>query len=255
MIRGIFPCLKNSLKTSFEMAVYDFQAINIPITESIQQHGALFSASAETSLWRNLPGCTARILLSVDKLWEPDYWIFTTQEQAFSPTQFQGPKLQFSLKFKYKRYPQAWNTICFCQTHQTQEPSVQWHKTEMTEAPLWMLWCYKPLNTVGSTAQEISESQDGVLLPVSVCASGHLKSLFVNKDIQRWKRKQVFLYFFPVIMGPWEVIQKFYYQYRQWWGSSHEPFKMPSINQDGAICWREGQFKLSRYSSFLVGCG
>lgn len=40
------------------------------------------------------------------------------------------------------------------------------------------------LNAAGSRAQEISESQGGVLLPVSVCASGHLKSLFVNKYVQ-----------------------------------------------------------------------
>lgn len=36
------------------MAVYDFQAISTPIMESIQQHGALFSAYAET-----LPGETS----------------------------------------------------------------------------------------------------------------------------------------------------------------------------------------------------
>lgn len=105
MIRGIIQSLKTSLKTSFAMAVYDFQAISMPITESTRQHGALFSASAETSPWWNLPDCTARILLSVDSLWGPDYWIFTTQKQASSPIQFQGPKRHCSLIFKCKRYP------------------------------------------------------------------------------------------------------------------------------------------------------
>lgn len=96
------------------------------------------------------------------------------------------------------------------------------------------------LNAVGSTAREISESQDRVLLPVSVCASGHLKSLFVNKYIQWWKENKSSYIFFTWLWVPWEVIQKFYYQYRQWWGSFHQPFEMPSINHDRAICWREG---------------
>ena len=60
MIWGTSPCLKNSLKTSFEMAVCDFQAINTPITDSAQHRGGLSSVSPEASCWWNLPDHTTR---------------------------------------------------------------------------------------------------------------------------------------------------------------------------------------------------
>ena len=72
----------------------------------------------------------------------------------------------------------------------------------MAETPLWALWYYKPSILREAHSPEFSESQGGVLLPVSVCASGHLKSLFVNKYIQWWKENKSSYIFFHVIMGP-----------------------------------------------------
>ena len=60
MIWGFIPSLKKSLKTLFEMAACDFQAINTPITESAQRRGSLSSVSPEASSWWNLPGHTTR---------------------------------------------------------------------------------------------------------------------------------------------------------------------------------------------------
>lgn len=187
------------------MAVYDFQAISTPIMESIQQHGALFSACAET-----LPGETS---------WLPSRDP-AVSEQAMA-IEYSLPRTKHFLLHNFKG--QHCISLSNSNAKGTVRPKTLFASARLTKhrrylssgtrqnwlelASECLMW--QTLRAGGSTAWEISDSQDGVLQPVSVCLWPLTHPVV--------KRKQVLYIFFSMwLWVPGEVIQKFYYQYRQW---------------------------------------
>lgn len=182
------------------MAVYDFQAISTPIMESIQQHGAQFSACAET-----LPGETSWLpsrdpavsgqamgarLLNIHC---PETSIFSytiSRAKAAFFSQIQMQKVPLGLKH-YLLLPNSPNTGVICPVAQDRSG---W------SSPL-SAWRYQP------SGLEEAQREKSVNLRMEfyyqwVCASGHLQSLFVNKYIRWWKENKSYI-FFHVVMGPW----------------------------------------------------
>lgn len=53
------------------------------------------------------------------------------------------------------------------------------------------------------------------------------------------KKTSLIYIFFHVVMGPWRSNTKILLSIRAVVAKLPQPFKMPSIHQDGAICWRE----------------
>lgn len=150
------------------MAVYDFQAISTPIMESIQQHGALFSACAET-----LPGETSWLpsrdpAVSGQAMGARLLNIHCPETSIFLLHNFKGQSCIFLSNSNAKGTVRPKTLFAFAKLtkhrrHLSSGTRQKW--LELASECLTL----PPLRAGGSTAWEISESQDGVLLPVSVC--------------------------------------------------------------------------------------
>lgn len=149
------------------MAVYDFQAISTPIIESSQQHGAPFSLCWDLACW-NLLAAQQGSCCQRTGHGGPAVDCSLPRSEHFLLHNFKG---QSCVSLSNSNAPGtvrsktlfAFAKLTKRRRHLSSGTRQNW--PELASECLML----QTLRAGGSTAWEISESQDGVLLPVSVC--------------------------------------------------------------------------------------